>query len=246
MASIVFGKAFTKSFTAVAGDEPVAVNSLVSARIYSSFPTQAQQEDHNNALAAAVQSVTSWSAGTEANEKSISFAAITDPTPASTTIYETYWLVVSLVYDAAGATVYIQPEGFKVWRGDAITSRFSTGATEVKAMEGKIGTLKSDAWIELIIDRAFSMLIETLRSKGYARRKIEESDLNNLVLFKSLAWACRSLSTKESDEWWRKWEAYEAEYNSMLAVQLIGYDTEDDDDKEPDEQLKAADGMVIR
>lgn len=244
--AIVFGKAFTKSFTAVAGNDPVAVNSLVSARIYSSFPTQVQQEDHTNALTAAVESVTSWIAGSETNEKSISFAAITDPSPQSTTLWETYWLVVSLKYDAAGSTVYIQPEGFKIWRGDAITSRMSISSTEVGAVESKILTLKSSTWIESVIDRAFIHLLETLRAKGYVRRKIEESDLNELVLTKSIAWCCRSLGSKEGDEWWQKYKSYIDDYNRDLATLMIGYDTEDDDDKEPEEELQAVDGMVIR
>lgn len=246
MASIVFGKAFTKSYTAVAGDDPVAVSSLVSARIYSSFPTQAQQEDHTNALAAAVQSVTSWSAGTEANEKSISFAAITDPSPESTTIYETYWLVVSLVYDLAGSTVYIQPEGFKVWRGDAITSRMSISSAEVGAMESKILTIKGANWIESVIDRAFIRLLEILKSKGYSRRKIEESDLNDLVLFLSISWCARSLASKEGDEWWQKYDSYSKDFENALATLIIGYDADGNDDIEPEETITVFDGAVIR
>ena len=128
----VFGKDFSVSYTVRAGGVTIETASLVTARLYSTSPTQAQKEDHSNALAAAVESVTSWTEGEAAGEKVINFSAITDSSPHSASKFECYYLIVSAKLDSAGDNVFVSEEVVQVYRPDAILSRVHVTAQSLK------------------------------------------------------------------------------------------------------------------
>lgn len=244
MSNAVFAKAGTFKFTPTVGDEAEAIEpyELVTARLYADSPTDAQRADTGNTSPGdALQSITSWTTGDSAAERLIAYAAISDPDPTDTG-HEIYYWVISYRLEASG-TIINDVEPVVVQRVEGVQSGFDVHPDDVYAIEGKLKPLL-DAKMPTKISIAETLVRKKLRGMGFDLQRLELEDAKQLVVFKALVISCRGLSNEPGDEWWMKKEDYDGDYKDLLDALPLGYDLDDDGDKEPGEvsQQKYASG----
>jgi hypothetical protein len=238
MSEAVFEQSFSFSFTPTKGDtaESLAADSIVSARIYASPPTDAQRDDENNTSPGdALQSKTSWSSGTDTNEQVISFDAISDPDPDSAKKREIYYAVISYKLTSGGNTINdIEP--FIIWRPEGVVSRFNVTTVEIFALESKLENLFTTSEINSKIDLSERLVKQDLLGKGFDIQRLRMTDGKDLVRFMATSLLCLDASNDPDDEWMMKSEKYEKRYQNGLITIPLGYDTDDDGDIEPGEE----------
>lgn len=237
MSSIVFGKSFSQSVTLSANDKNILPDSLVSARIYSDAPSQAQLEDHSNALAEAVQSKTSWSSSNQDNEFSITFDAIDDPDSQSSAEYEDYFLVLSVKLESGGDTIFSQQSVLRVYRVRVILSRVEISRDDVKQLEDKLEDVMTDSEIDQKIDAARARVFNKLKGRGLSLDRIRQSDLDEIILYQSMVYCCRSLT---GDHWRSLTKEYQAELKEVWTETSIGHDVNKDGDFGSEEKFESS------
>lgn len=243
----IFGKSFKLSYTIRADGSNIDSYSLTSARLYSSNPTTAQKEDHDNTSPGdAVESVTTWINGNEEGEKVITFSAITDSDPHSPTDYEEYYLVVSVKYAIGGADNFLEPKIFQVWRPTALLSRPEVSVDDIKERERKVGIERSNSEIDNYISSAERYTLKLLKGKGYNVDQLEHSDLKDLIIARALYYACNEISSDSGDRWETKADQYKLEFDDLMATQSIGYDFDDNSEIDPNEKFKAGSVYLLR
>lgn len=216
----VFGKSIKFSFSPVVDGELVAVNSLVSARIYSDAPTQAQKE---NSASGHIQEVTSWNSEGE-GEYVITFAALTDSDAHNKTPYETYYIVTNFRFESGGAVKFAE-EVLHVWRPDSITSRVSVTVQDLMELEPRIDKLATLSQISAVIRHAIKRVFFDLQGMGYEKARLFDlQDLNTSVKFAALSDIALSLSAAPNDIWFIKSERYNEMYERVLSNTPINYD----------------------
>lgn len=237
MSKYLFEKEMAVSFTAQAGGEVVAPNDIVSARLYSESPTNAQIEDDSDSLGAAIEKVESWSAGDNDNEKLITFAGVTDSDPHSTTRYVRYYVVVSYILEAGGSTVRdVLP--IAIWRIKAVGSRYGVTTTEVKQVESKLSSWDTGTFLADKIDDAEEAVETDVHIEGFLLEKVDWSDLHILVKLKAVELCCRDLSNDPNDMFAVKAAFYRDRYDKRLKTIPIRYDQNDDGVPEEAEESK--------
>lgn len=224
----VFEKPGIFSFRPSVGDfEAVQAASLVSARLYSTVPTDAQRADTTNtAPGDALQSITVWDDGLNEGEKLISYAVITDPTPTDTDLEETYYFVVSYRLDATGAIIN-DVEPFRVFRAEGVQAGFNVTPEDVYQVESKLRDWMSTK-IGAVIVLAQRLITKTLQSKGLVINRLEQEDARDLVLYQTLVIACNDLSAEDGDSWWVKSTKHSETLEMLLKALPLGYDNDKD------------------
>lgn len=226
------------SYTATIGDLAAShsIAALVSARLYDESPTDAERADTSNALGTALQSVTTWATGTSTNEKLITYAAVTDPTPLSTDDYEIYYWVVSFRWSAAG-TVINDVVPWLIWRSRGVLSRWGVVAASCYAIEEKLEDLAS-ATIGTKITLAERLVEQDLIALGYDIRRVDRSDGMDLVRYRATSLACQGLANAANDIWDKKAALHKENYDTLLKSLKLGYDLNEDGAIEPNEKLQ--------
>lgn len=245
MSEAVFEQSFEVSFTPLAGDESLTPASLVSARLYSSNPDTAQRADSSNALAQAVQSVTTWEDGREVNEKLITFAAVTDPDPTSTEKYEIYYMVYSYRL-TSGGTIINDVEPIVIWRADAVTSRYDVSNSDLLAVESKLEELLNARQLENKTLLAETLVDIDLKAKGIEKPRLKQSTARDLVRYRAVTLCCDDLSNDTNDVWAAKRERHAETYKALLENTQLGYDSDDDGVSEPTEVIRGRVGVIWR
>lgn len=226
---IVFGDAGTLSYTpAVAqGVTSIEAASLVSVGVYSESPTDAQRDDDDNALAAAVQHVTTWTDGKGENQKVIALAAITDTDPTSSQEYEVYYAVWRYRLEAA-AQIQRDIEPFQIYRVEGASTDWGARTLDITSVEGKLSRLFSMAELTEKLIIAGRLVGNDLRTRGLRLDQVQKEDCRDLVRYKALVLCCTDKTNLPNDEWWMKSERYEKFYYGLIESLPIGVDTDGD------------------
>lgn len=237
MARAVFNKAGNLSFTVTSGHDasPVTPYAIVSARLYTDAPSDAQREDSAYALADALQHVTSWSTGRNDAEKLIAYTAIEDTDPTSAEDFEILYWVVSYRLENGGEIIN-DVEPFTVWRTEAVQARFDVTKRDLIAVEGKLENLVGAMTLADKIALAERLVVQDLRSKSLDVTRLDQGDAKDLVRYRALVLCCTDLSKEPNDSWMAKATRYEKYYETLRDGLALGYDGDDDGDIEPGEE----------
>lgn len=250
MARIVFGDSGIFSYTATIGPDaqPMSPFALVSVSIYSATPSEAQIVDDSNALAQAIQHITSWTSGRSSLEKLVTIAPISDPDTTSSADHEVYWAVVRYTLETGGQTIR-DVEPFAIYRVEGVQSRVEVSNSDLFAVEGKLEHLLSSMTLTDKITLAERLVKQDLRAKGLEIQKLEQIDAKDLVRYKAIVLCCMDLSNQPNDEWMVKAEKYDEFYRTLRDNVPLGYDSDDDGLASPGEeeiQIKAGAGFIFR
>lgn len=231
----VFGKALEYIFTPLANGEPIKVDSLVTAKIYSSAPTEDQIEATTTGE---LQSVTAWKSEGNFAYK-ITFDALTDSDEHSSAAYEKYYVVVRFKYESSGAIKWAK-EVIHVFRPDAWQSRISADFTDVIKVDATLGILQTSAEIEDRIGVARETVILDLEARGYERQRLFNLEkLNRAVVYRTLADFFLEGISDDNRSAEIKYNKYNELYEKRLATVNVGYDVDNDDEPEANETTSA-------
>ena len=236
MASSVplFGVSFTRSFSVADDVGEQSGLQLVAARLFSEVPDDATVLDDTVVTGFGfVERVTSWSAGEAANEKLITYSAITDPDPLSIS-HETYYEVLNYQLQSGGPELYeIRP--FTLKRPSSLQGRLFCSVEDITDVEYKVGQVRSDTQILTAIAECEDQFIFRLRRNRWERHRVMEGDYNRAFKLFCLARICLSLSDKPGDIWWMKCYGdppkilgYMGEYEEAFSNDPIHEDVDDD------------------
>jgi len=223
---VVFGKSFTYAFTPMVGNEPADGATLVSARLYSSYPSLAQVT--NTSDVTALQNVVSWRAGNAPGQQLIDFAPVTDPNPTIGGAGITdYWVVVNFTYEAGGPTVY-DVGGVGIKKPGGIHSDIYVRTKDLQDLDSKLLTIKGDQWINNKFDAAQRMTIQRLKGLSYQRRFINGEDVNLAIIFQAGKLAALELVTQPNDVWALKAKIWSDELETIWSRTQIATDINQD------------------
>lgn len=228
----VFGRAVTIEFQPMVDGSPVMPYELISARIYSDEPTEAQID---NTASGEIEEVTTWTA--ESGYRAITFAALTDAEPHSATFYEEYFVVVNYRFESGGPAVF-DVETLFVYRPDAAVSRVSVSVADVLRHQYKLQDIlpSHESMIADSIAEALKDIERELVGRGLEKRKIfNREELNDAVKYKALELACLNAgSFGDGDFWFTLAGQYKAKSEKALGLTKISYDVAGDDKPAPD------------
>ncbi len=228
----VFGRSITFNFIPIAYDEDVAPYSLISARIYSSEPTNAQKANTDTGH---IEEVVSWTS-VSTTEKKIVFAALTDSNPYDSKFdYEKYYIVVNFKYEASSPTVFTS-ELIHVYRPDSLTSKIRVLPEDLIKIESKFSEFYQTSELEDKIQVAIDLINKKLLAKGINKRQtFNREDLNTATKFQTLAITCMDLSGESNTDWRFKSSYYEKFCDQLLDTLAVNIDKEFDDKPEANE-----------
>jgi hypothetical protein len=216
----VFGRSLSFSFTPIIDNEPVKVDSLVSARIFSEVPTETQIE--TPATTGYISAVTSWKSAGE-YEKVITFNALVDADPHSNEEYETYFVVVNFKYDSGGATVHAV-EQIDVFRPDGLTSTIGTTFADVYSVDPKFEDHFGVSQVDKFIADSKKDIFRWYKGLGYPKKSLLRlGELNDACRYRAAQKICLSL------KWWESMSEYKAAYiDALKSSQPLAGDTSGD------------------
>jgi len=228
----VFDKTILFSFTALADEQPIEIDSIVGVRVYEAEPTDAELVDHANALGTAVLYETNQAKFSSEGryEYELNLGAIDNPDRTQKGGCKPYWVCVSFRYEAADDLVAIC-EAIQVYYPDAIASRIGVSPHEVYELESKIKTFegqKSDNFTFHKIRLAERMVLKMLHAEGLKRSHILEGDANDLVLYLTVVYCCRDISNEPSDIWDLKAQDYKSLFDTMFETCKVRSDPDKD------------------
>lgn len=235
----VFGKPISLDFYPQVDDEDIGAAELVSARIYSEQPTEAQFE---NIASGHIEEVPSWLPIADGGYR-IAFAALVDSEPSSSEEYEKYFVVISFKYVTSGATKHDLEQIF-VYRPDSLTSRITLTVRDVYSLESRIEELApTQQWVEDKIREAIEDIISKLEARGYRKRSIFNFQKLNLAAARlACSFCCFDFASEGNQFWATKAERWETRSNTKFDSALIGVDISGDD--KPDIEEKRFGGAV--
>lgn len=233
--SVVFGKQFTRSFTVHDGDgNTVAIDSIVSARIYASSPTESQIEDSAEALSGWAVLMSSSTAG-QTNETLITYPELTDSDEhASGNV--TYYEVVSFKLDSGGSTKFVV-RPFTVVRPGSMYSRISTSSDDIDDLNSKFSALKGTSWVADKIALAKKVILNTFEGRGILAHRVDQTDLDDAMVFLVGALSASELMSENGDVWSERYELYKQQYETILNKYSFGVDADGDGDITATEQV---------
>lgn len=238
MPAYVFGKSIDFQFCPIVDGVPVAVYSLVSARIYAATPSDEQIADAGAATTGHVGSrITSWADESQFT-KVITFPALVDPNPHSSNEFEPYYIAVNFRYESGGPEVYLT-EVVHVYRPDALTSRVSVNYTDLLKVERNLGDYFQPQDLEDFITLAKDEVF--LRFAGLnkpVKRLFRLEKLNTCVKYKAVALACFDRYNDNAQAWLKKSQYFDARYDETFRSTDVGFDIEGDDAPAPDERAQ--------
>ncbi len=234
--SFVFGKDIAFSFIPLAGNEPTRVDSLVSARVYSSAPSEEQKRDAGSASTGHVGArITAWIDRGE-YEKEIAIPALVDATPFSGAEYETYYVSINFKYQSSGAECFTT-EQITVYRPNAITSRISVEETEVIGIDETLGKHRTLGQIKAAIVSAREDIIARYYAMELERRKMFDLQrLNKMTAYLAAARLCIGLYTDRAPHWLDKYKDYKGEFEVLFNRTPISYDHSGTGSVSPEQQ----------
>lgn len=233
----VFGRSLEFSFTPIIDNEPVEVDSLVSARIFLDEPTDLQLD--TPATTGYIQAITTWKK--KGLERVITFSAIADPSPHSTVDYEQYWVAVNFVMESGGATVFVK-EPLYVYRPDAVTSKISTRFDDIYRVEPKLEEHYTIQKINGFIVEAKKDILRWFKGLKIQLKELGNLyELNDACSYLAAQKACFSLASSQEPIWFTKSDKYEAAYERALNS---AQPTAGEDGGTPEQPARTT-GMVI-
>lgn len=231
----VFGKSVLFPFSVVIDNDRIPVHSLLSARIYSTQPTEAQIEDAGQLTTGHVERVTAWT--DEGDHNLISFAALADTAAHSPTRYETFYVVVNFRFRSAGIEKWAV-EPIRIYRPDAVSSRVTVTHLDVFNIEPRLKEINTPADIEKFI--AGTKKEDVFQRYDALDRPLQHlfdlEHLNNAVKCRAAALACMSHYTDRADHWRVKYDVRTAQYELAFTRARPGFDAERNSTPSPDER----------
>lgn len=243
----VFEKSFNFSYSPQVAGEIVGTSTslLVSARLYSENPTDAQVADSSNALAEAIESVTTWSAGTNNGEYLVPFAAVSDPEPRASDRYKVFYVVVSFRLQTAGTIVHrVRP--ILLYRVEGVASRFNVFPSTIYDYESKLESFEASISVADKIELAERQVKLELESEGLNIERLDWIDAKQLVELKAVALCCSDLADDTSSIWFEKMKTYVELFQKAIKRIPLHYDSDNDGLAEPDEIVKTNFYMPLR
>lgn len=244
--SFVFGKSIEFKFIPLAGNTPVRVDSIVSARLYSSAPSETQKLDAALGSTGHIGArVTDWIDRGD-YEKEIVFPALTDATPFSGAEYETYYVSINFKYESTGPESYTT-EQIIVYRPNAVTSRIAVDPTEVTEIDETLGKHRTDGQIKTAINAARDAVIARYYAMGLEQRKMFDlTRLNRTVAYLAAARLCIGLYTDRAPHWLEKYKEYKGEFEALFESTPVAYDRSGTGSVSPELEEKTGTIYTIR
>ena len=248
--SFVYGQTINYSFTLHNNGESVSLpaSGLVSSRLYGPTTRPTNNQRDRTDTSGFVEEVTSWSGGTQENEKIIVFSGITDATPHSTEDADTFFVVTNFYIQDDDQKEVIAEEVIHVLRPDAWSSRVTVAASDLTQVQNKLTDFFSTTQINNHIESGKTEVIRHLENKGMRKDRIYDLEkLNDAVKYASLASACFDLASEEETVWLTKFEKYTEKWKDIADNQLIPFDQDNDDVPEYQESTDVAPktGIII-
>lgn len=223
---VIFGKSFTTSFTVHDSDGgTIAIDSIVSGRIYTTVPTEAQKEDSDESEADFAVVMSSSQQG-QTNEYLLTYPALTD-TDEHASSKETYYEVISFKFESGGAVKFVS-RPITVIRPNSMFSRIATSSSDMDNLNAKISALKGSSWVTNKITLAVDHLLNVFEGRGYFAHLIDQKDLDDATLYWAACLACLELSSEDGDVWLARHAQYLEVYNSILNKYAVGIDANAD------------------
>lgn len=239
----VFGKDIVHKVRAFAGDEPVAIQAIVNARLYADVPTDAQQADDDGSEGGFEGAAkTAWTTSDATNLiYTVTFDAVDDPDPTSLVLYERYYPVVNVRLQAT-EQVQALYKPILVWRVVPQFSQMDVDEDDVYTLEGEIETVLGDTETLKKVTRARERVFKRIASMELDRHRLEEIDLSEAVIYLATSLCLRDMSTEEND-YAEKAAYYSGEYESIWKSLKLNYDADDDGVAEPAEVVRTIRAM---
>lgn len=236
--SYLFETEWEHKMSIMAGETVVNIDSVVSARLYSSSPSTAQKNDHAYGNADALVAETDagqFSEDATTGEWTLTMPAVTNPDTSKTGGYERYYLVVSYKTASGGAN-QSTVEAVFFYYPEAISQQFSAAVADIDRVESRLSVIKGSTWVEGKIAQAEMDLLERWRSAGIPRNAVEEDDAKNQVVYLAAWLGCVDLATDDGEVWLKKAVVHEEMFNRIYDRYRLRYDNDDDGEIAPDER----------
>lgn len=238
----VFGKPIVYKFNPSIKGESISVDSLISARIFSTIPTNDQIQ--TPATAGFVSEKTTWD--DKGEYKEITFLPLVDSTPFGTDLYEKFYVVVNFKYDASGQTVFVTETIF-VHRPDSVASRVSVDPLSIFELETSLKQFYELQDLNKFIEHAVKLTFRKYKGRGYElNRMFNLEELNDAVLYKAVELACWSRFTTDTPHWKEKAVIYQDLFNVIFEATKPGYDITGTDDPSLEETVSTGEVWLER
>jgi len=236
MRAFVFGKSIEFVCRLFAGDEPILPVSLVSARIYENSPSTTQIADSAGALGDFVGSaITSWAKLSDDRYKII-LDPIDDSDPTGLKSFETYYIVVSVRFEAAEQVQGIV-EPIIIWRAAAQISQLEVEPEDVFEIESSLKSMLTTAQVVDKISAAKKFILTRIKFLNLERTRLSEFDLSSAALCRAVELCCRDFAGTSND-FRAKADYWLEQYEKVWAETKPGY--------KPDDTSAAAPGNVAQ
>lgn len=243
----VYGKSIVQPIRVFAGpDDPVAVHSLVSARLYPNPPSELQQQDFAETQGGFMEAVDAFSA-TDPTELTytVTFAAVNDPDPQSGALYD-YWHIVANVRLEAGAQPQSIYREVLLWRPTGQFSQLAVVPADIYAIETDIQKRLGDMKVLTKLALTKEDVFERLRDKDLDRSRIRERDLRMVMIWGTAALCLRDMATKENN-YLEKAGYYEEKAETRWSSLKVGYADGENSAIEPtDKATTGVRGILVR
>lgn len=238
-----YGKNIVQPIQAFIGpDTPVAIQSLVSARLYLNPPSDAQKRDSagtEGGFEERVTTLTTVDAGSFLY--SVSFDAVDDPDPSSGAAYD-YGYIVANVLLEAGEQEQVIWEEVLLWRVAGLFTVLDVDEDDVYDEHGDIEDQLGDTVTRAKIARAKEEIFKILKDRGLERHRIEQTDLRLLTIKRATQKCLSSMGPDYRDVF----NDYKTEYENALTAMKIGYQEDDHSAAEPVDVVNSLGAMRIR
>ena len=245
--SHVYGKDIAHKVRAFAGETPVAIHSLVSARLYADTPTEAQRHDDAAALGGFTGTAkSSWSSSSVSDlTYTVTFDAVDDADVNSESLYDRWHPVVNVRLQAAGQVQALY-KPILIWRVVPQFSQMDVDEDDVYAVEGEIDAVLGDTETLKKVALAKTRVFSRIKSLGLDRHRLQEVDLGEAVVYKAAALCLWDMSTS-SNNYGDKAARWDEEYSRIWSGLKPGYDADGHGVIDPEEKRNTAiRGMRVR
>ena len=244
--SHAFGRSITHRVRAFAGDTPVAIAELLSARIYRDAPTEVQKRDSDASEGGFDgRPKTQFSATDAANlVYTVTFDPIDDPKQQSGSLYEVYHPVVNVLLEAGGQEQALY-KPIVIWRVVPQFEQLDVEPAGLYAIEGEIEHVLGATVATQKINLARDRVLAQIKARGLDRHRLSELDLGEAVLYKAAQLALIDMAT-DRNNYGSKADRYGKMFAEIWGELKPGYDRNDDGLVEPYEQATTIRGIAVR
>lgn len=222
MAEFRFGKAFTLNYFYNASFAPSADNPVIY--IFRDKP------DRSSAIAGtgAIQTISSWSAGSIADSKAISVSAITDPHISDVQTDKVYYAAVKYTLVASGQ-VQTDIIPFTIGRASGTPDNFNISVTLIKEIYPAISNYLTDSQIDDKLDQTIDEVRLELEAKGHKWDKILRKDLLYLpIAYRTIANCSLSQIVEQDDKFDYRYNLFMKLYLEYLQNLTLAEDNNND------------------